>query len=192
MRQHIPASANLVPDSAQRVFEGIIYDVYHWEQEQFDGSYATFEMLKRPDTAQIIALDGDQIVYIHLEQPGMKPQYDLVAGRNDVESEDELTCAKREMLEEAGMKFKEWKLIHTQQSFPKIDHIIYTFLADTLESTQAPSLDPGEKIEVMRGSFREVKKLALADDSRYFAREVFEAVDSIEDLRAMPSLHDYS
>lgn len=192
MRSYQPPDINLVPKEAERVFTGVIYDVYHWEQEQFDGSFATFEMLKRPDTVQVIALDRDEIVYIHLEQPGSKAHYDLVAGRNDVEGEDELECAKREMLEEAGLEFKQWKLVATQQSFPKIDHIIYTFVADEIASSQKPSLDPGEKIEVLRGSFEDVKKLAVEQDSRYFAREVFEAARSIDDLRAMPALHDYS
>jgi len=36
---------------AQRVFKGIIFDVYQWKQKMFDGSQGIFEMLKRPDTA---------------------------------------------------------------------------------------------------------------------------------------------
>lgn len=33
MRTVIPRNAKLVPPEAKRVFKGIIYDVYHWQQK---------------------------------------------------------------------------------------------------------------------------------------------------------------
>ncbi len=36
-----------IPPNAKRVFKGIIFDVYQWQQKMFDGSKETFEMLKR-------------------------------------------------------------------------------------------------------------------------------------------------
>lgn len=50
----VPTDAILIPDSARRVFKGIIYDVYHWQQELHDGSATTFEMLRRTDTMSAI------------------------------------------------------------------------------------------------------------------------------------------
>lgn len=44
-----------IPKIAKEVFSGVIYDIYHWEQRMFDGSYGTFEMLRRPSTIEIIA-----------------------------------------------------------------------------------------------------------------------------------------
>ena len=54
----IPKDAKLVPADADKVFEGVIYDVYHWDQTLYDGSKAKFEMLKRPDTVVIIGIDN--------------------------------------------------------------------------------------------------------------------------------------
>ena len=35
-----------VPKQAKRVFKGVIFDVYQWEQEMFDGTKEIFEKLK--------------------------------------------------------------------------------------------------------------------------------------------------
>ncbi len=54
MNKTVPDDAILIPDSAKRMFEGIIFDVYQWKQTQFDGTTRDFEMLKRPDTVVIL------------------------------------------------------------------------------------------------------------------------------------------
>ena len=58
-----------VPSQAKRVFKGIIFDVYQWEQELFDGSKQTFEMLKRPDTVEVIAVKDGSILMSRQSQP---------------------------------------------------------------------------------------------------------------------------
>lgn len=50
-----------IPINARRVFKGIIFDVYQWEQKMFDGNFKTFEMLKRPNTVEIIAIRDNKI-----------------------------------------------------------------------------------------------------------------------------------
>jgi 8-oxo-dGTP pyrophosphatase MutT (NUDIX family) len=102
VRTVTPKNAHPVPDSAERVFKGIIYEVYHYPQTMFDGSTRTFEMLKRPDTIEALAIKDGKIVAIIDEQPGRAPQFTLPGGRHDVESETELDCAKRELHEETG------------------------------------------------------------------------------------------
>ena len=60
MRKYIPEWAKLVPKEAKKVFSGVIYDVYQWPQEMFDGSMQTFEMLGRPDTVKILAVLSEE------------------------------------------------------------------------------------------------------------------------------------
>ena len=43
----LPAGAHLIPPEAKCVFRGKIFDVYQWPQRLYDGSTATFEMLRR-------------------------------------------------------------------------------------------------------------------------------------------------
>ena len=67
----LPKGARLIPPEADRVFRGEIYEVHQWSQKMPDGSVKTFEMLRRPDTVMVVALDeaGDVLV-IDEKQPG--------------------------------------------------------------------------------------------------------------------------
>ena len=55
-KRTLPDTAILIPDHATCVFHGALFDVYQWQQEMFDGTYETFEMLRRPDTIAVIAI----------------------------------------------------------------------------------------------------------------------------------------
>ena len=51
-----------IPKNAKCVFTGIVYDVYQWEETNFDGSPATFEAVKRHDSVQVIPTDGKHVI----------------------------------------------------------------------------------------------------------------------------------
>lgn len=189
MRTITPTNSKLIPSNAKKVFEGEIFDVYHWQQEMFNGSFETFEMLKRPDTVKIIAIKDNKIVVLDEEQPHQKPFLDIPGGRHDNENETELEAAKRELLEETGLSFKSWKLLSVHQPHSKIDWLVYVFLATELESETAQKLDAGEKIEVKLLSLEEVKKLIDDPKNRYLPKEILEQVETINDLE---SLLEYS
>lgn len=188
MRTVLPHKARLVPQDAERVFKGIIFDVYHWQQEQFDGTTATFEMLKRRDTVKVIGIKGDTIVAIIDEQPGRKAHLTLPGGRHDVESETELDCAKREMLEETGMSFKNWRLVDAVQPLHKIEHVVYTYLATDFESqVQAKPDVGGERIDVKELSFAQAKSVGEDGPTRYWPTELFARVNTLQELRDLPA-----
>jgi ADP-ribose pyrophosphatase len=182
MREVIPKGAALIPEHAERVFKGIIYDVYQWQQELFDGSHSTFEMLKRPDTIEVIAIKDGKIVVLEEEQPGRLPFFGFPGGRHDVEAESELDAARRELLEETGMAFRTWKLLDVTQHMPKIDHFVYIFLATDLEDQVVPHLDSGEKIDVQLWDFAKVKASIADPRVRSFPKEVLDGVDSVQAL----------
>lgn len=182
MRKVIPKNASLVPGNARCVFKGIIYDTYQWQQELYDGSFATFEMLKRPDTLKVIAVNNGKIVLLEQEQPGLNKFYDLPGGRHDYENEDELEATKRELLEETGMRFNDWKLIEAWQPAPKIESFVYIFLAQNLIDTSEQKLDAGEKIKVHWRTLEELKEMIGAPETRFLPKEIFEKVNSIDEL----------
>ncbi len=153
----IPKGAHLIPKEAECVFKGIIFDVYQWDQELYDGSYETFEMLKRPDTVSIAAIREDKVVVLKESQPGRDEFIGFPGGRAD-RGEIPIDAAKRELLEETGMKFSNWKLLDVIQPQSKIEWFMYSYLATDFESQEAPAQDPGEKIELMELTFDEVKR----------------------------------
>ncbi len=141
--------SNDLPQNAKRVFQGIIFDVYHSQQQMFDGNEKTFEVLTRPDTVCVIATTADQkIIVIEEEQPGQsQPFITIPGGRND-KDEDTLTAAKRELLEETGMTSDNWQLWFSEQPLVKIKYSVHFFIARNCEFKAEQRLDDGEMITV--------------------------------------------
>ncbi len=155
----LPPKALLVPPEAQKVFTGRIFDVYQWQQEMFDGTFETFEMLKRPDSVVIVAIDEGKVVVLQEEQPGGVVRSDsLPKGRIDPGDETILNAAKREMSEETGMEFEDWRLLQITQPVHKIEWFVYTFVAQSKIAQHEPTQDAGEKIIVELADFDTLKK----------------------------------
>lgn len=158
-----------LPPQAKKVFQGKIFSVYQWEQEMFDGSHETFEMLKRPNTIQVIATQGDKILISRQSQPNKHDYFSLYGGRSE-ENEEPLVTAKRELLEESGFTSDDWELYKVYSPYYKIDWEIYFFIARNCKKVAEPHLDPGEKIEQISFTFDEFKEAVAKDD--YLARDL--------------------
>jgi 8-oxo-dGTP pyrophosphatase MutT (NUDIX family) len=175
-----------VPKQAKKVFSGKIYDVYQWEQEMFDGSLEVFEMLKRPDTIEVLAVKNNKIIVLKEEQPSILPYLGLPGGRHDHEEEDELSAAKREVLEETGMSFRSWKLLRVVQPHAKIEQFLYCFLATDFSSKIEQKLDSGEKITVLEYSFEEVKEIVNKPEVRCMAKDILNNCNNLDELLNYP------
>jgi ADP-ribose pyrophosphatase len=143
-----------LPQEAKRVFKGKIFDVYQWDQRMFDGTYETFEMLKRPNTIEVIAIKGDKILLSKQSQPNKHDYYSLFGGRAE-EGEEPLATAQRELLEESGYTSNEWEFWQRYDPIHKIEWEIFIFIARNCKKMQDPTLDAGEKIETVTCSFEE-------------------------------------
>ena len=188
MRTVIPKNAVLVPKDADKVFEGIIFDIYQWQQKLFDGSYKTFEMAKRPDTIVVIAIKYDKVIVLDQKQPGTNRYYDFPSGRHDDESETELDAAKRELLEETGLEFANWRLVYAYQRNMRLEQIYYLYIATDLLKQSQPARDPGEDIKILELSYDEALQKINSPISDVLADErmIFEKAGSIQGLLNLP------
>lgn len=144
-----PKSKQPIPEHATKVFQGVLFDVYQWEQEQFDGTKTKFEKIKRSDTVVVFpVLNDGKIILTKQEQPGKESFIGTTGGRVD-EGEDILSAAKRELLEESGYEAEEFILWDAKHPTSKIDWVVYTFIAKGLKKVEDQHLDGGEKIELM-------------------------------------------
>lgn len=182
MRKVIPRDAVLIPDTAARVFQGEIFDVYHWPQKLFDGSMATFEMLRRPDTVSAICVVGDNILVLQDEQPHRGTRLSFPGGRID-EGEDLLAAIQREVREETGYEFEQWRLVNVWQPFVKMEWFVHMYLAWGDTRTGQRHLDPGERIVVEQVPFAKVRHLALHGAGHIKeSRDLFEAAATLQEL----------
>jgi ADP-ribose pyrophosphatase len=149
-----------LPDQARRVFEGVMFDVYQWEQEMFDGTTETFEMLKRQDTVEVLLTKNGKILLQEQEQPDRPSFLSLPGGRVE-QGEGPLDGAKREVLEETGYESEDWEFLYQTNSTPKLAWTIFVYVARDGEWKQEMELDAGEKIKLQWVTLDEL--LALVD-----------------------------
>ncbi len=171
-----------LPKNAKLVFKGQIFEVYQWEQKNYDGSISIFEGLKRPGTIQIIPSRGEQIFLSFEEQPTKPLSYTFLGGRQE-DGEDPEVTAKRELLEEAGLSSDDWELLKIYESEGKIDWNIYLYLARNCQKVAQPKLDPGEKIEVKAVSFENFLK--IIDSEKFWGKTI---ANDIHKLTHSPQL----
>jgi ADP-ribose pyrophosphatase len=153
-------SDNEIPKNAKRVFRGVIFEVYQWKQKMFDGSYAVFEKLKRPNAVNVVPVVGNKIMILKQRQPDWRKDKVCVAGGRIDNKEKPLVAAKRELFEETGYVSKDWILWKEMNPNGKIVWKIYTFIARNCINMQEPQLDAGEKIKTKLITFEEFLKLA--------------------------------
>lgn len=187
MRKVLPKKCVLIPEMAKKVFSGQMFDVYQWEQKLFDGSYATFEMLKRPDSMQIIAIKEGKVIILEDEQPGRGPLLCLPGGRPEPTDISWEAAARRELLEETGMAFKTWKLVDVSQPVRKIEWFSPVFVATDFESQVDQKLDAGEKIRINMVDFSAFRAAVFSDEDPKlsYLRLLLIGIKTIEELQAL-------
>lgn len=143
----------------------------------FDGSYETFEMLKRPDTVEIIAVVGDKILISEQEQPNSPVFFSLFGGRVD-KGEEPLRAAQRELLEESGYLSDDWELIQSHEPYSKIEWTVYIYVARNCAKKAKQNLDVGEKIRVMPVGFG--RFLKIIDSKKFKNRDFYDYIIKIK------------
>ena len=147
-----------IPEHAKKVFSGILFDTYQWEQEMYDGSFKTFEMLQGKPTVDVIATIGDKIITQIQEQPGRAPYRSLTSGKIE-EGQTPLEAAEAELLQETGCVSSNVRLFKEFLGSSKVSLHEYVFIANDCRKIAEQNLDGGEKIEVEFLGFDEFLQL---------------------------------
>lgn len=187
MKRLVPNDAILIPPEAKRVFHGVMFDVYQWPQKLFDGTTATYEMLRRPDTAQIIAIKDGKFIVLNEQQAG-RPAFLRFPGGRVEPGESWQEAAAREGKEELGLTFASWRLIDVVQPFTKLDWFVANLVATDVTEVDEPSPEGGEKIEVLYLTLEELKERLAKEQNPLlnYEKPLFEHLEKIEDLLTMP------
>lgn len=147
-----------IPKHAKKVFEGILFDVFHWEQKLFDQTTTTFEAVKRLPSAQLFVIKNDKIIINKEEQP-LKGKYISMPGGIIDRGEEPIDGAKRELIEELGMKVnnEEDFIFYKKEDFAsnKLLWETYYYIVKNPIVTTQPNYDSGEKITPFEVTFEE-------------------------------------
>jgi ADP-ribose pyrophosphatase len=160
---HKLPSYKRMPATATRVYEGVIFDVYAWDQEMYDGSFVRFERVIRPDTVVVISItEQGTILVIEDEQPAKGISIGMPGGRIEP-GEDPRIAGIRELQEETGYSAKSCELWYSEEPTSKLDWTVFYYIAKGCTKTHQQSLDGGERIKVMEYTLDDFITLMLSD-----------------------------
>lgn len=170
-KRPLPKGIKLFSEQATKIFSGVRFDTYQWQQKQFDDTTKTFELVKRNDTIVVIPVIDDEVILIDELQPHYdEPKLSLIGGVVEAD-EDIAVAARRELEEESGMIFKNFTLVHINQiGAPQIEWFAYTFIATGYLYSKEKHLDSGEKNEVIRVKIQELVGLTKTHGLYYPCR----------------------
>ena len=138
--------------ASDTVYEGKIVTVYKdTVRYDDDGEEAEREYVGHPGSVAMVAHDGEKVFLVNQprEPVGEQQVLELPAGKLDVEGEEPLACAKRELAEEIGKSASEWELMKGPYyaSVGFTNEKIWIYLATGLEDAEAEA-DENERIEI--------------------------------------------
>lgn len=161
-----PKSSQPLPQHAKKVFEGVLFNVWQWEQKMFDGSVKTFEKASRQASVSIFPVTKDKKIILTVqEQPGIEKFVSLVGGVVDL-GEDIIDCAHRELVEEIGAKTTNMDYWYSVQPVTKVEWPIYMFVARNCEIVSPTNLDSGEKISTKYVTWDEFLEIIRSEEFR--------------------------
>ena len=126
---------------------GVRVDTFRYD----DGEEATREIVTHPGAVTVVPFDGEQVWLVRQprEPVGEQALLELPAGKVDVEGEDLLETAKRELAEEIGMGAREWRhLVSFYNSPGLLSEENHLFLAEGLYDRRLEA-EEQERIEIV-------------------------------------------
>jgi ADP-ribose pyrophosphatase len=151
--------------SPRVIFEGKHFRVFHEDVEPEPGYSTTFEYVQRNDGARIIVLDGRRVLLTREYRHELQG-YDwrLPGGRLNAD-EPASEAAKRELIEETGVRADRWKFLWSTTPDSTVRYQRHFFLAEGI-SVGDPSRDPGERLTVHWVELPSACELALRGEIR--------------------------
>jgi ADP-ribose pyrophosphatase len=146
----------------EEVFKGKLLHAFRDTVMLPDGSTATREYIVHPGAVVVVPLldDGRVLLERQFRYPMGRVMIEFPAGKLDVQGEDRLACAKRELLEETGYTAREWA--HAGELHPVISYsteFIDIWFARGLSDGGKRSLDHGEFLDVFTATPQELLDL---------------------------------
>lgn len=154
------------PDLGARVYNGHIFNVYTRTVDLEDGGSFVQELVSCPDVVRVYPIWDDTHVTLVKEHRHELDRDILRVASGRVEpNETPREAAKRELEEELGLRTDQVSLFAQSTPMLKVRHTVHHFMARELLEVPR-QLEPGEIIEPVRVSLRDIDKLVFDDAIR--------------------------
>jgi ADP-ribose pyrophosphatase len=147
-------------------YEGKVFSVSEETFRHEDGEESTREIVRHQGAVGVVAHDGERIYLVRQprEAVGAPDLLELPAGKLDVEGEEPLATAKRELAEEIGKAAEHWEHLHSFYTSPGFtDEECHVYLATGLSDAEGDT-DEHERIDIEVRPLSELD--ALIDETR--------------------------
>ena len=137
--------------SSTDIYTGRVMALRSDEVTMPGGRVAVREILEHPGAVAIVALDpDDRLMMIHqYRHPVHRRLWELPAGLLDVEGEDPVEAAKRELEEEAGLTATDWSVLIDVVPSPGFsDESVRVYLARGLTEVGRPEMGDDEEADM--------------------------------------------
>jgi 8-oxo-dGTP pyrophosphatase MutT (NUDIX family) len=118
-----------------------------------DGSVVARDKVWHPGAVGMLAYDEQQVWLTRQprESAGMTASLEIPAGKLDVDGEEPLAAAKRELAEEIGLQAARWELLHEFYTSPGFsDERVWIYIATDLSQTEEQAAaDEDERIDIV-------------------------------------------
>lgn len=153
---------------ADLVFEGAVWDVRS-ERFRYGEGELVRQYVDHPGAVAIVAIDdADRMLVIQqYRHPIRMRDWELPAGLLDVDGEDPLAAAQRELAEEADLEASEWEHLASTYATPGgSNEVVHYYLARGLTATPDQHAREHEEADI-RIEWRELSLiLAAVDEGR--------------------------
>jgi 8-oxo-dGTP pyrophosphatase MutT (NUDIX family) len=153
--------------SARKEFEGGFFTVLTGRFRHEDGHEVQREWVEHDGAVGIVAHDGESLYLVRQprEAVGSPDLLEVPAGKLDVEGEEPLATAKRELAEEIGKAAEHWESLARFYTSPGFtDEEVHVFLATGLSDVEKPEVEEDERIDLVLHPLAELD--ALIDEVR--------------------------
>jgi ADP-ribose pyrophosphatase len=159
-------SSRFEPVGGKTEYDGKIFSVRSETFRHEDGDETTREIVRHQGAVGVVAHDGERIYLVRQprEAVGVPDLLELPAGKLDVEGEEPLETAKRELAEEIGKAAERWEHLHSFYTSPGFtDEECHVYLATGLSDADADT-DENERIDIEARPLSDLD--ALIDEAR--------------------------
>jgi 8-oxo-dGTP pyrophosphatase MutT (NUDIX family) len=162
-------SSEFDPIGGETVYHGRLVDVRVERFRHADGAEVSREVIRHQGAVAVVAYDEEHVWLVRQprEAVGEPALLEIPAGRLDVEGEEPLQAAQRELAEEIGRGASRWEPILTYYASAGIsDERVHLLCASELHPVEVEG-DEEERIEVVPWPLGELERaIAECEDAK--------------------------